>query len=822
MPEERISRWEHFATFLRKGPRYIGTYAGWRARRAMLRLRGRQPSWPDLPGLTTEGTTRSVLGDWSRRGEILARLPESLREATVAEADSIAGRRFRYRGKEVSLGTPLDWSHRPDGNLDWMWDLNRHHFFLKLGRAYWYTGDETHARVFAEILREWMQANPPGVDELQWRSVFEVGVRASIWCWAHALFLPASSLDEATRQEILRGLLGMGRFLDARIEVHAWNNHLLLEAKSLALLGVLHPGLPGARRWARRGLNLVERQLQRQILPDGVHSELSTMYHEIVASELLELAVVLGRTEDPELVERGRRLLETVESMAGLLRALTRPDGSRPLLGDSVAGALHVRYDVPVCIDALRKGEPLPGDDQLLEGTYWLLLAAGKPDHAREEPGPHSPAASTQWSSRAFPEGGYWILRSNEGPTPLHLVFDCGPFGDPVVPGHGHADALSLDLSVGSAHLLVDPGMYSTHLGKRWRNYFRGTSAHNTVVVDGADQTRLAGIRHSCCPARTRLLSWSTCPACDVIAAEHDGYRRLAGHPIHQRCILFRKPRYWLLLDRIRGEGRHRCELLLHLRPEHEPDVDADTLKVTVRDPAGVGLVIFPLDGRGLEMDTVKGAGDEEPVAGPVQGWFSWRSGVREAAPVVRYRKDERLPLEFATLLYPLQEEDAVLPEVRSLRVFGPMDKGSAGFAAARLHLSGEWTETVLLGIAGDAGSGAPSPGTLRRAGGLATDASVASIHTRDGHVTEGLVQQGTQLSWQDRDVAWLESTAKPGEFAFRQESGTLHVWTMGDLQARSGARILLQTGPPDRVLLDGVEIPWEHESGATVVRIPE
>jgi hypothetical protein len=307
-----------------------------------------------------------------------------------------------------------------------------------------------------------------------------------------------------------------------------------------------------------------------------------------------------------------------------------------------------------------------------------------------------------------------------------------------------------------------------------------------------------------------------------VVAGQHDGYRRLDGHPIHQRGILFRKPRYWLLLDRVRGEGSHRCDLLFHLRPEHDPEVDPDALKTVVRDPTGLGLVILPLDHQGLAVEVLKGTGEEEPVAGPVQGWFSSKSGVREAAPVVRYRKDEMLPLNFATLLCPLQEESAVPPEVESLLVFGPPDTGSEGFIAARLHLSGNVTETVLLGIPGDTGPGAPPPGGLRRGGEMATDASAASIRTRDGRVVEGLVHRGTRLCWRERDIAWLESTTEPGELAFRHESGTLEVWTAGDLRTRGGARILLHTGPADRVLLDGAEIPWEHESGATVVRIPD
>src|SRR5205823_12200468 len=90
----------------------------------------------------------------------------------------------------------------------------------------------------------------------------------------------------------------------------------------------------------------------------------------------------------------------------------------------------------------------------------------------------------------AFREGGYYILgRDFGGPREVKALVDAGPLGYLSIAAHGHADALAVTLSVGGEECLVDPGTYSYWQERKWRDYFRGTSAHNTVRIDGLDQS---------------------------------------------------------------------------------------------------------------------------------------------------------------------------------------------------------------------------------------------------------------------------------------------------------------------------------------------
>ena len=63
------------------------------------------------------------------------------------------------------------------------------------------------------------------------------------------------------------------------------------------------------------------------------------------------------------------------------------------------------------------------------------------------------------------------------------LLVDCGEVGA-LTGGHGHADTLAIELAIRGKTVLVDSGTYTYHESRELRNYFRSTTAHNTLVID--------------------------------------------------------------------------------------------------------------------------------------------------------------------------------------------------------------------------------------------------------------------------------------------------------------------------------------------------
>ena len=160
-----------------------------------------------------------------------------------------------------------------------------------------------------------------------------------------------------------------------------------------------------------------------------------------------------------------------------------------------------------------------------------------------------------------FPEGGLYLLKGGEAT----LLFDCGPLGYLSLAAHGHADALSILLSYKDVPFLVDSGTFAYHTHREWRDYFRGTFAHNTISVDGQDQSVIGGNFMWLQKARARLLKAEQ----DVLAGSHDGYTRLDDPVTHTREITFdREANAFFVTDLLDGKGRHTFDLTFTFSPE--------------------------------------------------------------------------------------------------------------------------------------------------------------------------------------------------------------------------------------------------------------
>jgi hypothetical protein len=632
-----------------------------------------------------------------RRGrEALAELvrrsfPGTLRPLS-AEAERLSAHRFELLGfGEVDLGTEIDWHRDPLTGEEWerrFWadydlvheesagdpkrihELARHQHLPRLGKAYFLLGEERYALEVVRQMLGWIDQNPPGVG-VHWHSSLEIALRAVSWLWALFFILPARVLDEAAARRIVASLFAQ---LD---HVHAYpsvfsspNTHLLGEAAALYLAGLVFPDCEGGAAWRDRGAELLAAEAERQVLPDGVHAELSTGYHAYALDFYLQaLALARGHRRAErggrglELPRRGAEGVERrVEGMAEVLLHVLYPDGSLPRLGDGDGGrALALKetsYDAP--LDLLGTAAVLFGRGDmkaraggLREETLWLLGARGRAEwDALPEVAPGGLRA-------AFPAAGYFVQRSGWRTLDSQLLFDCGGLGRPSG-GHGHADALSVTLATGGRELLVDPGTYVYNGRSDWRDAFRSTRAHNTVVVDGRDQSEPGDTFRWRSRAEARLLAETSFDGLDLLAGEHDGYARPPVGVVHRRRVLYVRPDYWLVLDDFRAAesggangAEHTFDVLYHLAPEAEIEAlaSAGPWEASFHVLAGdAGLLLHLQASVPLEAE-VERADASRPARH--LAWVSRRYGEKRPAPVVVARLSSAVPATVATLLVP-------------------------------------------------------------------------------------------------------------------------------------------------------------------------
>ncbi|MFO1346772.1 MAG: heparinase II/III-family protein, partial [Rhodocyclaceae bacterium] len=178
----------------------------------------------------------------------------------------------------------------------------------------------------------------------------------------------------------------------------------------------------------------------------------------------------------------------------------------------------------------------------------------------------------------------------------------------------GHADALSICLSVAGEPCLIDPGTYSYWADQPWRDYFRGSAAHNTVRIDEVDQSVSGGRFLWTRKAAARVLQVPAAPDAFHFEGMHDGYCRLADPVEHRRSLDFDADSSTLVVtDKVIGHAQHVVEQFWHFSPATE--VAQSGNQVSVRGNRFSIAVVF--EGDGISLDLFHGSDN------PILGWYS-------------------------------------------------------------------------------------------------------------------------------------------------------------------------------------------------------
>lgn len=340
----------------------------------------------------------------------------------------------------------------------------------------------------------------------------------------------------------------------------------------------------GDTKALRRGRAVLRRELPRQVLADGVHEERSPSYSREVLGDLEHVAEVerrAGAAPDPALGAATRRMRRALGALAG-------PDGTLPRFNDA--------WDGP-------------------------------------------PLARREGASFDLSEAGYVVLR--EGGD--QVVLDVGPLCPPHLPPHAHADALSFVLWADGRPLVVDPGSRSYE--PEDRAWSRGTLAHSTLELDGADQCVFWGAFRASKLPNVRRGALEEVAGCRVLTASHDGYGRLADPAEHVRTFCWLPGDGLVVVDRIRSRGAHDARLSLPLAPGARSPLRIATLDGA--EPGERPGWVAPYFGARQESRVLEQRARLEP--GRAVGWLLTRSDaeVSVAGEQVEVRRAGRDAVRF-------------------------------------------------------------------------------------------------------------------------------------------------------------------------------
>ena len=560
----------------------------------------------------------SALGrEWPRRA------PEDLFPAELWRLDPVTG--GLWPGAETYA---FDIEFRHDGtrgDVKYVREINSMQFLVPLAAHATLTGDRAPIAAIETAIGSWHAANPP-FRGVAWASGIEVALRAITLTLVITLI--GSRLSrETTRQtgEILSAsAFWLPRFPS---KFSSANNHLVAE---LAGEYVLAQALGHSTRSAQAGLVA---ETFRQILPDGSPAEQTPTYGAFTA-ELVLLCALIGagdRHPFPQAV------LERLGAFADFIVALGAPtpgygdDDEGRVLSVGTEQAYAASIASAIAGFAGRAGPAVePGDLR--------ALIFGRPQKIAH---PHKGIVT-------FPNGGLSVWHGRPNGRKARLTLDHGPLGYLSIAAHGHADALSLTLTLDGEPVLVDPGTYLYGSGGAWRDWFRSPRAHNTVTLNGSNQSLMSGAFNWSLKANARL-DESGNPPDPWLRASHDGYLG-RYRTIAQRTVEFR-PGQIAVTDSVNA-SHQPAEIVMQLAPGLDARVSNKSVYVA-RGTDTLLRIDFP-------TNAIAAATGDDRMDG---GWVSPRFGEKVAATRLSWRGDigPGAVTTWLTPLNPAKSPDAVL-----------------------------------------------------------------------------------------------------------------------------------------------------------------
>lgn len=523
----------------------------------------------------------------------------------VAEADDNINHYFELVGVTQRASRDdggIDWSMSYRGDNEWHWQFHRMDWLRNLARVYGRTGDEKYARAWAEHMVDWAANNPPGYPR-----TLDTGNRLRQWVESYQYVIHEYRTEAVSPEEhlaILKSMIQQVRFL--RDNWRSTGNWGVSETRGIGAVVAMFPEFrfeedTTREAWIDLVFSRLHHHLSRDFLADGVQFEVSPMYHGLAYRNILvtvELFAMNGIAASDDL-------LADLVRPAEFMMHVNRPDGAFSQLGDS--------DEVPYLADHLASAGELFGRDDMI----WAATQGARGTPPDE-------------TFRLFEDGGFAFMRSDWGVDAAsyreskYLVMSYGS----NQPWHAHYDILGIEIYAGGRAIIRDPGRYTYSTSDGWRDYFKGTSAHNTILVDGRDQANT--VRGHARGAEGAGFAY--------VRAHHDGYPGLR----HERRIVFVDGAYWIVSDLVTGSGTHTYELKYRLDTIYRNRTDIDDVT-----------------GAAVTRDFTLHPAHQRAEARVDLSWISPSYGERSAAPVVTFEQSGAPPIAFETAIVPFASRAA-------------------------------------------------------------------------------------------------------------------------------------------------------------------
>jgi hypothetical protein len=340
---------------------------------------------------------------------------------------------------------------------------------------------------------------------------------------------------QITDKKLCESIFQQAHLLSKNVEYHLLGNHVIENAFALLLSG----HFIGNKDLFEKGKKIIRIELNRQILNDGAHIELSPMYHSIMLTRLLDCVNVLKSGNSPD-VEFDQLLKSKAALMLGWLKRIQFNNGALPDVNDSTNGISPSPFEI---VEYAKRLNISAAEINLIESGY-----------------------------RKFENDKY------------ELLIDVGDIQPSYQPGHAHADTTNFILNIDNKPFITDTGV-STYERNACRMNERSTSAHNTVTINEQNSSDVwEAFRVG---RRSKIIGLKETD--NSVSCKHDGYAHLGV--LHERKFICNS--VISIHDQFEKTGNRKNKLLKKSAYIHfHPSVDI-TLKGVNEVDSNLAKIIF-------------------------------------------------------------------------------------------------------------------------------------------------------------------------------------------------------------------------------------
>lgn len=456
-----------------------------------------------------------------------------------------------------------------------VWEINRLQFLMKIAINYKCTGYEVYLNQFVEINKSWI-LNNPYLTGVNWYSNIEVNLRLINWflCWevlsADKLIEANSEFKEFVFTSWIPSIYEHCKYSYCNpSKFSSANNHLISEYAGLFIASCKWK-FNESEKWNKYSKNGLEQEIVKQHSREGVNKEEAAEYIQFITDFFLIAFVVAEKTANSFSLQYKSYLQKIFNYIYNFLDSKS----NFPAYGDEDDGKCFI-VDFDKSFNnfksLLSSGSILFNDPRFKsKGNGYDLknqLLFGSDGREKFE---SLITVSKTEKSHFYIKEGHFIFKKKEANKDIYLHFDAAPLGFLSIAAHGHSDALSIILHIDGNPILVDPGTYTYHTEKEWRNYFISTLAHNTVCIDKLNQALQGGPTLWLNHYTTKVLKAEQNNDNELVSASHNGYKNIGC--CHTRTLNFeRNKNEFKIVDEIDVNNEpHEIFQPWHLHPSVE------------------------------------------------------------------------------------------------------------------------------------------------------------------------------------------------------------------------------------------------------------